>query len=188
MKKKIPIFLALTSLVKFVAPKLQKDEWTDLNNQLKDKLTAVNFHLNRATNPDDIFILGDQANIVIRDFLLDNPEVFEATDTGKVSKFVKHVPKSLEAAVKLKKQLKRIANGPNATESDRKSFRLALRAVSDLKKAQHRLELAKTTKHQENLYFKNKWEFAKNAVNGNLDVKPEPPNFIKEKADEYYQL
>ena len=48
----------------------------DLNNNLKSKLNPINFHLSRATNPEDIVTLGDQANIIIREFLLEHPEVF----------------------------------------------------------------------------------------------------------------
>jgi hypothetical protein len=187
MKKMfLSIFLALSSFVKFAAPKLERDEWNDLNNNLKSKLNPINFHLSRATNPEDIVTLGDQANIVIREFLLEHPEVFEATETGNNSKYTKHQPKSIEEATKLKKHLKKIANGQNATENDRKRFRLALRAISDLKKAQKRLDSAKTAKHQESLYLKNKWPFAKKAVKGTLDSKPEPPGFTKVQADQFY--
>ena len=98
------IFLALSSIIKFVSPKLQKDEWSDINAKLKIKLTPINYHLCRASNPDDIIALGDQANIVIRDFLVDYPEVFEAKETGKETKYVKHVPKSMKEATNLKNQ------------------------------------------------------------------------------------
>ena len=110
MKKMfLSIFLALSSFVKLSAPKLERDEWNDLNNNLKSKLNPINFHLSRATNPEDIVTLGDQANIIIREFLLEHPEVFEATETGKNSKYTKHQPKSIEEATKLKKHLKKIA-------------------------------------------------------------------------------
>ena len=34
----IPIFLTLTSIVKFVEPKIEKSEWKSLNEKLKEKL------------------------------------------------------------------------------------------------------------------------------------------------------
>ena len=61
-------------------------------------------------------------------------------------------------------------------------FRLALRAISDLRKAEKRKDEAKTSEHYENQYHKNKWRFAKKAVNGDLDSVDEPPAFTKAEA------
>ena len=97
----IPIFLTLTSIVKFVEPKIEKSEWKSLNERLKEKLVPINHHLCRSRNPEDIITLGDQANIVIRDFLLENPELFETVESAKKTKFKKHSSKTLEEAVKL---------------------------------------------------------------------------------------
>ena len=72
-------------------------------------------------------------NITIRDFLLEHPEVFEAVESNKKTKHVKHKSKTLEEAIKIKNNIKRKAQGPNATEKDRKEFRLALSSISDLK-------------------------------------------------------
>ena len=181
-----PIFISLTSIVKFVAPSLEKHEWEPLNIGLKEKLSPLNYHISRSSNPEDTATLGNQVSIVIRDYLLENPEVFETVDTGKKSKYKKHLSKTIEEAVKLKKELQKKAFGKDGTENDRKRFRQALRAISDLRKAEQKKELAKTTHHQEGQYFKNKWEFSKKACNGTLDLDPEPPGFSKIEADQFY--
>ena len=183
----IPIFLTLSSIVKFVEPKIEKSEWKSLNERLKEKLVPINHHLCRSRNPEDIITLGDQANIVIRDFLLENPELFETVESAKKTKFKKHNSKTLEEAVKLKKELKKKAEYKDATEDDRRRFRLALRAISDIRKAEKRREEAKTSEHYEKEYHKNKWRFAKKAVNGDLDKADEPPEFTKVEADEFYR-
>ena len=179
----VPVFLSLTSLVK---ANCEDDEWTKLNEALKDKLKPINFHICRAQDPEDISKLGDQANIVIRDFLLEHPDIFEAEESSKKTKHVKHTSKTVAEAKQLKKELKKKAEAPNATLEDRKNFRLALRAISDLKKAEDRTEQLKTSKHQEGLYFKNKWDFSKKATKGNLDSVPEFPTFSKPDADNFY--
>ena len=86
----IPIFIALTSLIKFSAPDLK-----ELNKLLKTKLAPINYHLGRSNNPEDIRTLGDQANTVIRDFLIEHPEVFEQVEATKKSKFKKHTSNTL---------------------------------------------------------------------------------------------
>ena len=98
-----PIFISLTSIVKFEEPKIEKSEWDRLNNELKQKLAPINHHICKSKNPEDIITLGDQANIIIRDFLIENPELFENTETTKRSKYKKHTLKSLEEAIKLKR-------------------------------------------------------------------------------------
>ena len=82
-----PIFIALTCLVKFAVDAIEKKNWSKLNDELKNKLAPINYHINRSNNPQDTIVLGNQANIIIRDFLLEHPEEFEAIDTSKKSKF-----------------------------------------------------------------------------------------------------
>ena len=57
--------------------------------------------------------------------------------------------------------MKKKAEHKDATEDERRRFRLALRAISDLRKAEERREEAKTSEHYEKEYHKNKWRFAK---------------------------
>ena len=170
-------YIALTSLVKFAADALEKGDWSKLNDELKKKLAPINHHINRSNNPSDIIELGNLANITIRNFLLEHPEEFEATETSKKSKFQKQQRKTLEEATNLKKELRKKAFANNATEDDRKRFRACLRAICDLKKAENKKQLLKTSQHQESLYFKNKWDFAKNACKGTLGSTLDPPGF-----------
>ena len=44
----------------------------------------------------------------------------------------------------------------------------------------------KTSQHQEGMFFKNKWDFAKKATNGTLNDIPEHPTFSKNEADKFY--
>ena len=99
---------------------------------------------------------------------------------------VQHNSKTLEEAIKLKKELRKKVEGPNSTIEDTKRFRLALRAISDLRKLEKKKDQIKTAKNQEELYFKNKWDFAKKACKGSLEAVPELPGFSKTLADEYY--
>ena len=68
-----------------------------------------------------------------------------------------------------------------------KNFRAALSAIKDLRKLENKKELVKTARHQEEMYFKNKWDFAKKACNDTLDKVTDPPHFNKATADNYYQ-
>ena len=180
-----PIFIALTSLFKFEICS-SNDDLKELNKLLKEKLAPINYHLGKSNNPDDIKILGDQANEVIREFLMEHPEAFEQVEASKKSKFKNHNSKTLEEAIKLKKELRKKVEGPNSTIEDTKRFRLALRAISDLRKLEKKKDQIKTAKNQEELYFKNKWDFAKKACKGSLEAVPELPGFSKTLADEYY--
>ena len=180
-----PVFIALSSFVKFDAV-CEKHEWDKLNDILKNKLEAVIYHLNRVNNPEDVSRLGDQANVIIKEFLEEHPEAFEVADTNKKSKFIKHSSKTLAEAIELKKTLKKKAQGKDATENDFRHFRAALKAVSDLRKAERKRELMKTSHHQEEMFFKNKWEFSKKATQGTLDKVPENPSFSKADADIFY--
>ena len=51
--------------------------------------TIPSSHLKRARNPEDIAVLGDQATIVIRDFLIEHEELFEE-ETKQVKKHKAH--------------------------------------------------------------------------------------------------
>ena len=56
---------------------------------------------------------------------------------------------------KLKREIKKKAAGPNATQDDWKLLSQCLRAIHDLKKAEQRHQDLKTAHHQEGLYIKN---------------------------------
>ena len=180
------IFLSLYSIVKF-ALNVEKDELKELNRLLKQKLTPITYHLGRSNDPFDIQCLGDQANVILRDFLLEHPEAFEVVDPNKKSEFIKHNSKTLEEAIRIKNTLRKVIKRSDATTDDRKKFRLALSAIRDLRKLEQKKELLKTARHQEELYFKNKWDFARKACNGTLEKAAEIPTFDKATADQFYQ-
>ena len=75
----------------------------------------------------------------------------------------------------------------NATSDDKKNFRAALKAIKDLRKIERKKEQIKRSRHQEEMYFKNKWDFAKKACSGALEKVAEVPQFDKVTADQYYQ-
>ena len=147
------IFLSLTSLLKFELS-CSKDEQTELNKALKQKLAPINYHLGRSNNPEDIKVLGNQANIIIRDFLLENPEAFEQIEATKKSKYKRHTSKTLEEAIKIKKELRNKVQGPNATIEDRKKFREALKAISDLRKIEKKMNNLKLPDTKKNYFSK----------------------------------
>ena len=181
------IFLTLTSIIKF-SLNAEKDELIELNKLLKQRLAPINYHLGRSNNPEDIQKLGDHANIIIRDFLLEHPEAFESVDTNRKSNnYITHTNKTLEEAVRLKNTLRKVIKRPNATPDDKKKFRAALNAIKDLRKLEQKKELIKTARHQEEMYFKNKWEFAKKACKGDLENSVVHPGFNKVTADDFYQ-
>ena len=126
------IFLSLASIIKFAVPTCNKDEWKELDDQLKSRLAPFHHHLGRLNNEEDISHMGDQINIVIRDFLIEKEDLFVAEDS-KQSPYIHTHNKTLEAAQQQKKHLKKKAFGKNATEDDKKAFWAACRAVSDLK-------------------------------------------------------
>ena len=177
----VPVFLALTSFLKFEAT-CEKDDWTKLNDVLKEKLKPINFHISRAHDPEDISRLGDHANILIRDFLVDHPEVFEAVETNKKSKHAKHTSKTLAEAIKLKKELKKKAEAPNATLEDRKNFRLALRAISDLKKAEKRKEELKNFSTSRRVVFQEQMGLCQESNQGKLGRSPSASNLLQARS------
>ena len=119
------VFLLLTSIIKFVTPTAERDEWKELNDELNLLLSPYHHHLSRCNNPEDAAHLGDQITIVIRDFLLSKPELF-VDEKSNSEFFKKHQSKPLEQLKKLKNDLRRRAFGKNGTEEDRKQFREAV--------------------------------------------------------------
>ena len=176
------------SIVKFVLPSAEKDIWEGINAELRDKLHPYHHHLARLNNAEDIADMGNQINSVIRDFLLERPELFDTIESENSSKaaFINHPFKTLEQAKKAKNYLRKKAFGRDGTKDDKKRFYEAVKAVSELKKKAKKKEEIKTAKWQEDLYFKNKWEFAKHACNGTIGSKSQPPGFSKAEADTYY--
>ena len=179
------VFLSLASFVKFALPSIEKSEWTNVNDELSAVLDPINERICHARHPDEITVAAEQFNIAVREFLLQN-DLFEVVEPKKAKEFVKRQPAALAEAVKLKKELSRKARQPGASQEDHKKLRLCLRAISDMKKAERDRQRLKTAHHQEKLYFKNKWEFARHAANGTLEKIAQTATFSKEQGDQHY--
>ena len=149
--KMAAIFLTLASIIRFSAPQIEKSEWHNLDQKLKTKLQPFHHHISRANNPHDIGALGDQATVVIRDFLLEHSELFE-DEAKETAKFRKHSSKTLNELEDLKKKLRKEAFGNEGNEEKKKKFYECLKALSHLKKAEKKKDDQKTTLHQEKLY------------------------------------
>ena len=180
------VFLSLLTLVKFCLPSLDRDDWADINKELSDRLAPFNYHLGRLNNAEDISHMGNQINLVIREFLLEKGDIFEQSQSNSSAAFVTNKNQTLEAARAQKKILKKRAQGRDATDQDRREFWAACKAVSDLRKIEKRKQDLKSASFQEKSFNKNRWEFSKNAVRGNLDSSSESPTFTKHDADTFY--
>ena len=88
----LSIFSSLTALIiaRFSTPKLETNEWQEIDIQLKSKLSMYHHYLARSSHPEDICKLGNLINKEIVNFLLDNPEVFENNEM-KTSKKDKRI-------------------------------------------------------------------------------------------------
>jgi len=74
------------------------------------------------------------------------------------------------------------------TVEDRKKFHFCLKATSELRKAEKRRLLLKTTKHQEKMFHKNRWDISKQAVKGSLLQEKLKPTFDLGFANTYYPV
>ena len=74
----LSIFSSLTALTiaRFSTPKLETNEWHELDIQLKSRLSIYHHYLAKSSHPDDICKLGNPISKEIVTFLLENPEVF----------------------------------------------------------------------------------------------------------------
>ena len=128
--------LTASTIALFSAPKLDVNEWHELDIQLKSRLSIYHYYLAKSSHPDDICKLGNLINKEIVNFLLQNPETFENNEiktTKKERSFVKHQSKTITQLKTLKKEAKRKAFAANGNETDRKSFWNISKAVSNLK-------------------------------------------------------
>ena len=126
-------FLTIATFIKFATPSIEKDEWKEINLELKNILAIYHHHLGKLTKPEDIQHMGDQITTVVRNVLLQHPELFEIKQ-DKTSGIIRNTNMTIEKAKLKKKELKRVALSKNATPNDRKPFWKACRAVNDIKK------------------------------------------------------
>ena len=72
------LLLTLSSIMKFVLPHMERDEWEDINQQLKGSLNSLHDKIKIARNPADIATLGNELNLNLVKFLSDS-DAFETT-------------------------------------------------------------------------------------------------------------
>ena len=171
---------------KYDTPILDKADWSTQDKELKQRLHHLHYYLGRATNKEDISMLGDLISKEIEKFVSEKPELFEKVEVKSGAAFVKHTSKTMAQLKTHKKALQRQMIGPEGTIDIRKQFWEACRAISDLKKQEKKVEDLKTTACQEKLYNKNRWEFSKMTVNGQMGKECLSPTFSKQAADLHY--
>ena len=181
----LSLLLTLTTLLRYSTPSLNKNEWSDLDSKLKRKLAPLHHIISTCENPADLADLGDSFTQELRDFLDQNRELFSYQENQK-SKFIGHPNKTIEELQNYKKVLRKQAFARNGTKEQKNKFHDCLRAIKHLKQKQADKEKQKTSLHQENMFNKNRWKFAKNAVNGTLDKDDKQVGFSLDEANRYY--
>ena len=180
-------FLALGTLTRFFIPSLKKDQWSQLDEELRGLLQPFHHHLGLLTNPEDVAHVGDQIINVIHTFLSGRDIFYEKPSSPHSDNYISHESRSLTEVKKVKNHLRRKAFRKTATEEDRQEWRAAVKAVSHLKRRERQTSEAKTVKHQEDLYRKDFYAFSKQAVQGQLQGHQQGQvGFSKQEADIFY--
>ena len=130
------LLIVLSSIVRFVVPSLEDTEWDELNSRLNDQIKNVKEKINSVTSPKDISEVGNELTIVIRQFLYENPTIFESIEIDKSTSkpFIQKKNKTIESIKLEKKRSKRRMYRSDATGDDRKNFWAACRALGDAKR------------------------------------------------------
>jgi hypothetical protein len=184
--------LSVDFFPRFDIPELLKDEWLELDANLKKELAPFNHYLSKVTNDLDIAILGDQIGYTISNFLEANPAIFEKKTKGGNSAYIKNDSKTLTELRSIKKELRRQLQSKNPPPSLSKSASLnkeiwsCIKAISDVKRLEKKKSKEKSVLHQEGLFRKNKFDFSKQCINGTLGCDSAKPTFSKETADRHY--
>ena len=106
------IFLSLLAFVKFSAPaNVEKQEWDQLNSELKSKLAPLYRDISLAS-PDEIPSLGNRLTAQLRDFCVSHDDFFKDEAARNPSKkYVSHQKKTIAQLEVLKKSLRKEAFG-----------------------------------------------------------------------------
>lgn len=104
------LLIILTSIVRFIVPSLEDTEWDELNSWLSDQKKNIKEKINSVTSPEDVSEVGNELTIAIRQFLYENPTIFESMEIDKSSSipFVQKANKTIESIKLKKKRFKRI--------------------------------------------------------------------------------
>ncbi len=175
-------FVTLSTVLRFVTPAFTKQQWTDHDNVLKDKLKPIHSDLaNKFITPQEA---GCHIAGTISDYLAQQPELLKNIENN--IGYIKQPPKTVSEAKLLKKSLRKQIQQKDALPSDRKRFGQAVRYHNHLVKEQRKRDILSATKHQGKMYRDNFWEFSKKLCQGSLDKGSHKPSFSKAEADEYY--
>ena len=179
------ILLSITTLLRYVVPSVEKDEISRLDSELRKKLNPLHSKISTCSDPKSLSMLGNQLSLEILEFMKSNHNLFNDMKPQK-EPFIQHNSQSLKQLNERKKILRKKAFSQGSTVTDRRNFHDCLKAISEFKKILKKREQSKTTLHQEKMYFKNKWNFAKLAVAGTLFTEKQEVGFSREEANNYY--
>ena len=127
--------LSIATVFKFLIPKIERPEWAELNEKLKERLRPMNQKLASASDTSSVIDIANETTATITKFLEDNSEIFEKiTENDKEKKYIKHDNKALSKLKQRKKEIKRLSFSQNGTFDQKKEYRKILRAISDIKK------------------------------------------------------
>ena len=126
----------------------------------------------------------EQFIALVQDFLSSKQE-FAMKRNGQAG-YIEHASNTLKKARSVKNALRKKAFGSNATDEDRKAFRLAVKAHNYLKRMDDNKRKSRTSRHHEKQYHKNFWKFSKQCVNGNIGQSNVSPTFDANLANQYF--
>ena len=91
-------FLHLSTTLRFLAPAYNKDQWSEIDSELKQQLNPIHFGLsNNVITPQEA---GFQFSKTLLEFLLQKPDFI--LEVSKTEGYIKNKPKTLQEAKKLK--------------------------------------------------------------------------------------
>ena len=183
-------FLSLLSFIKFTGPdNVEKKEWKRHDQVLKVRLAQLHNDIAHAPVDNVAYIeaLGDTLTSEICQLFLENIEFFESDYSSSSSnKFIAHKNSTISQLEDQKKKLRAAAFGPNGSEEKRKEFYQCLQAIGELKKREKKKQEAKTTLYHEKQFFRNRYKYSKEIVNGTFGQENEELSCDKATADHFY--
>ena len=190
----LPITLALSLasaltkdiFPKFTSPSLTKDDSKKLDTELQHRLKPLHYHLGKANNKADVEALGALIGHEIAKFVEEKPNMYEKAEVKSNVKYVKHQSKTMQQLKEHKKTLQKQLMTPAYTDTLRKQYWEACRAISDLNKQEKKKEDLQTTAHQEKLFQKNRWQFSKSVCRGEFGKENLAPTFTNTIANAHY--
>ena len=178
--------ISLSSNKPFCTPSLELDEWRSLDKELQERLSPWHQQLSSLTSGEDVAMSGDHLILLVREFFLERKDLFTSPTSSHSSGYIRHDSMALRTARKEKKRLKKVARAEGATKEDLQNMFTAIKAVSCLNKELRRRQNQKDVSHQESMYRKNFFRFAKLATDGKLGEGQVEPTFNKSVGDHHF--